>query len=396
MWWEMRSITGAGLLLLAALRATAFAGNYIDLNNTGEVDSLAINQDSAHASNAIGTTAPAPFAVSGAWSAITINQYGGNNALTGQITSGSSGTLSATYGATSGGVGSEGYNTHSLTIGGSPISPSVTIAVANTATTPSASNKNSVTDSISVTGGALTYGLTLTGSSNSLGNSVTAGGNTYLSEAITASTGNNVASTLSAGSTLSYTLQIVAGNSNTVSNTVSASGGITINQDLIGGGNSLTETVGQSVPVGSYTDSATLFGANNTVADRVDGAGAKSVTVSLGGSGNTVSNTISGAGASASSLTVTGNSMVNYTLNATGGGTTATVMLGNLTGPGGATQGTVSMTQSGSGDSLNVTINGGGYSLGAAGVTVTQSSPNASLTFSATPTASGFTVNIAQ
>ena len=176
---------------LMAMEASAFASNYINLNNpdtdTDYVNSLAITQDSAHASNTIsgnGANPGTPLNVNGPWNSITVNQYGGGNVLSGgglKTDAGSTtASVTATYGSSAGG-GTRGFNTHSLTIGATnaPVDPSVTISVANTAGSPGSGNKNAITDVIDVSGGGtLTYGLTVTGDSNTIANTVSAGGNT--------------------------------------------------------------------------------------------------------------------------------------------------------------------------------------------------------------------------
>ena len=402
------------LLTTALLMGTApcaLASNYINLDSSAVgtgLTSLSITQDGAHASNSItgngsqGTS----FTVRGPWNGLTINQYGGGDALSGSVkaaTGSTTASISATYGASAGG-GTKGFNTHSLTIGGTsaPSNPSVTISVANTNATPADGNKNAITDVIDVSGsGTLTYGLAVTGDSNTLANTVSAGGNTTLSETLTGTNTNTLANSLTAGGTLAYTLSASGGNANAVSNTVTASGAIAMNQTLVGGTNNITNTVGGTTPVASYSETTSLTGSGNTLANTVDGGGAKTVSVTLNSSGNTVTNGMSGSGTQSSSLTADSGSKVNYTLTAGDnttplvGGSSSSVILSNVIGAAGA-QGIVNVTQSGAGSSLNFTVNGGAFTLGGGGVNITQASANSTLVATVNAAASGYTYTITQ
>lgn len=402
---------------LVASQTAASASNYINLDNPDTsndyINSLSINQDTANASNTIsgdGANPGTSLHVNGPWNSITVNQYGGNNVLKGGLKTGATSTnasITATYGS-SGGGGTQGYNTHSLTIGGTnaPVDPNVTITVANTATTPASANKNTITDVIDVGGsGTLNYTLSVTGDTNNIGNTVSAGGNTTLSETITASRANTVTNSLTAGGTLGYTLAISGGNSNTVANTVSASGAVSMNQTLTGGSNSVTDTIGtgtNGIQVASYTESLSATGSTNTIANTVEGGTAKTVTITLGGSGNTVTNGMwATAGTQSSTLTTNSGSKVNYTLvqgtqaNPLAGGSTASVILNNVIGASSA-QGVVNVTQSAPGTSVNFTANGGAFTLAGGGINITQASNNASLTATVNAHANGYAFNIHQ
>jgi fibronectin-binding autotransporter adhesin len=402
---------------LVASQTAASASNYINLDNPDTnndfVNSLSITQDtaSANASNNIsGNGSTSALHVNGPWDSITVNQYGGNNVLKGNglktNTSSTTASITATYGLQTGSstTGTQGFNTHSLTIGATnaPVNPSVTISVANTAATPASGNANTITDAINVGGGGtLTYGLTVTGDTNTIANTVSGGGNTTLTEGITASSANTVTNSLTAGGAVSYILAISGGNGNTVSNTVNTSGAVSMNQTLTGASNSVTDHVGDTTQVASYNEILSANGSSNTIANTVNGATAKTVNVSLASSGNTVTNGMwSGAGTQSSTLTANSGSQVNFTLTAgtlatpLGGSSTSSVILNNVIGASGP--GVVNVTQSGNGDAVNFTANGGAFTLANAGINITQSTDNASLTATVNAHKSGYTVSIHQ
>ena len=404
------------LLVATALvgsQTAAFASNYINLDNPDTnndyINSLAITQDSANASNTIsgdGNNPGTSLSLRGPWNSIAVNQYGGNNVLKGGFKTDAGSTtasVTATYGSSAGG-GTQGFNTHSLTIGATnvPVNPNVTISVANTATTPATGNKNAITDLIDVSGGGtLTYGLTVTGDTNTVANTVSAAGNNSLSETVTASRANTVTNSLTAGGAVSYTLAIGSGDSNTVSKTVSTSGATSMSQTLTGGSNSVTDAVGGNVQVASYSEGLSVTGSTNTIANTVDGGAAKTVNVTLGSSGNTVTNGMSATGNQSSTLTANSGSKVNYTLVAgtvaspLAGTSTASVILNNVIGASSA-QGVVNVTQSAPGTSVNFTANGGAFTLAAGGINITQGSNNASLTATVNAHANGYAFAIHQ
>jgi hypothetical protein len=399
---------------LVASQTAASASNYINLDNpdtnSDYINQLAITQDtaSANASNNIsGNGSTGTLHVNGPWDSVTVNQYGGNNVLKGGLKTDAGSTtasVTATYGLQTGSstTGTQGFNTHSLTIGATsaPLNPHVTISVANTAGTPADGNKNAITDVLDVSGGGnLTYGLTVTGDSNTIANTVSGGGNTALSETVTASRANTVTNSLTAGGTLGYTLAISGGNSNSITNTVSTSGATSMSQTLTGGNNSVTDAVGGSGPVASYTEALAVTGSTNTIANTVNGGGDKTVNVTLGSSGNTVTIGMSGTGVQSSTLTANSGSKVNYTLAAgtttpLAGGSTASVILNNVIGAS-AAQGVVNVTQSAPGTTVNFIINGTGFTEAAGGI-ITQGSNNASLNATVNAHANGYAFNIHQ
>jgi hypothetical protein len=398
---------------LMAMEASAFASNYIDLDSPGgsdNINSLAITQDAAHPTNTISANGSNPgttFDVKGGWNSVAINQYGGNNVLSGGIaatTGSTTSAVSATYGASTGG-GTEGFNTHSLTIGGTnaPVNPSVTILVANTNATPGSGNKNVITDVIDVSGGGtLTYGLTVTGDTNTLANTVSAAGNTTLTEGVTASSLNTLSNTLtSGGGTLNYTLAISGGNSNRVTNNVNATGAISMSQTLTGASNTVTDAIGGTTPVASYNETLAVTGGSNTIANTVAGGAAKTVNITLGSSGNNVTNNMSATGTQSSTLTADSLTKVAYTLTAgtvaapLAGTSTADVILNNVIGSGGA-QGLVNVTQNAPGTSVTLTLNGNGKTMGAGGINITQNSANTTTTLALTEHANGYVLYVTQ
>jgi hypothetical protein len=401
---------------LVASQTAASASNYINLDNPDPnndyVNSLAITQDTTNASNNISSNgSTGTLHVQGPWNSITVNQYGGNNVLKGGFKTDATSTtasLNATYGLQTGSstTGTQGFNTHSLTIGAThaPVNPNVTISVANTAGTPATGNANAITDVIDVgNSGTLSYNLAVTGDTDTIGNTVSAGGATALSETVTASRANTVTNSLTAGGTLGYTLVISGGNSNTVSNTVSTSGATSMSQTISGGSNSVTDAVGGNVQVASYTEGLSVTGSTNTIANTVDGGAAKTVNVTLGSSGNTVTNGMSATDNQSSTLTANSGSKVNYTLVAgtvatpLAGTSTASVILNNVIGASSA-PGIVDVTQSAAGTSVNLTVNGGSgpWTLAAGGINVTQGSNNATLTATVNAHANGYALNIHQ
>jgi hypothetical protein len=406
----MKKILLATAAMLLAAPTSVLAGNYINLDataaNTG-ITTLSITQDAAHPSNSItgngsqGTS----FLVRGPWNNVTVNQYGGGDGLSGSIKSATGSTtasLNATYGASAGG-GTQGFNTHALTVGATnaPSNPHITVSVANTNATPGSGNKNAITDVIDVNGGSLTYGLTVTGDSNTLGNTVSAGGSTTLSETVTASNSNTLSNTLTGGGTVGYTLAASGGDANAISNSVTATGAISVSQTLNGGANSITNSIGGTTPVASYNEAISVTGGNNSIGNAVDGAGAKTVNVSLASSGNSVTNGMSGTGAQTSSLTADSGTLVNYTLTAgtnaspLAGGSSSSVILSNVIGAA-AAAGLVNVTQSGAGANLNLTVNGGAFTVGGGGVNVTQASTNAALVATVNAAANGYSYTISQ
>jgi len=295
---EGRLARSAGTLLLASAAWLAASGALaantlnIDISNGGTVRSLRISQDAngpTHVITADGATNGAALPVRGAWNTIAITQIGQSNTLGGAFTSSGSTTaaLSLTYGA----AGTGGANHHTLTIGGTtaPVNPSVTVAVINSDPTNAT---NTITDVLD--GSSLTYALTLNGSDN------------------------------------------------VISNTLSATGAVNLTESIAGGllglGNTVTNTVTGAT---SITGAITIASDDNEVTNLSDGAGAKTFNVNLpvsGADGNTITTDFTGGtGTQTSNLTVTGvTSRVDYSVEASGAGSTVNATLSNTVGAAGA------------------------------------------------------------
>lgn len=359
-----RLARSARMLLLASaawLAADgAFAANTlnIDISGGGTVRSLRIRQDNVgptHVITANGATNGAALPIRGAWNTIAITQIGESNTLGGAFTSSGSTTaaLSLTYGA----AGTGGNNHHTLTIGGTtaPVNPSVTVAVINSDPTNAA---NTITDVLD--GSSLTYNLTLNGTDN------------------------------------------------VISNTLAATGAVTLTESIAGGVLGLGNTVTNNVTgATSISGSITIASDDNDVSNVSNGAGAKtfSVTLPVGGAdGNTISNDFTGGtGTQVSNLTVTGvTSRVDYSVEASGVGSTVNTTLSNTVGAAGAA-GVVRVVQTGSGASLGLTVNGGAFTMGSdtvdaltGGILVSQESPGATANLIVTAGDNGYTFAINQ
>jgi hypothetical protein len=353
-----RTLLMASAVWLAADAALAANTLNIDISGGGTVRSLRIRQDAngpTHVISANGATNGAALPVRGAWNTIAITQIGQSNTLAGAITSSGSTTaaLSLTYGAAATG----GNNHHSLTIGGTtaPVNPSVTVAVINSDPTNAT---NTITDVLD--GSNLTYALTLNGADN------------------------------------------------VVSNTLSATGAVnvteTINGGALGVGNTVTNTVTGAT---SINGTIVIASDDNEVTNTSNGAGAKTFSVTLpsgGADGNTISTDFTGgSGTQVSNLTVTGvTSRVDYSVEASGVGSTVNTTLSNAVGTAGAA-GVIRVVQTGSGASLGLTVNGGAFTMGSdtvdsltGGILVTQANPGATANLIVTAGGDGYTFAISQ
>lgn len=353
-----RTLLMASAAWLAAGGALAANTLNIDISNGGTVRSLRINQDAngpTHVVTANGATNGAALPVRGAWNTIAITQIGQSNTLAGAITSTGSTTaaLSLTYGA----AGTGGANHHSLTIGGTtaPVNPSVTVAVVNTDPTNAT---NTITDVLD--GSSLTYALTLNGADN------------------------------------------------VISNTLAATGAVSVTESITGGalgvGNTVTNTITGAT---SISGSISIASNDNDVSNISNGAGAKTFSVNLpsgGADGNTISTDFTGgSGTQISNLTVTGvTSRVDYSVEASGAGSTVNTTLSNAVGTAGAA-GVVRVVQTGSGASLGLTVNGGAFTMGSdtvgaltGGILVTQANPGASANLIVNAGGDGYTFAISQ
>lgn len=347
-----------GAVAFAALAVGAgptLAANVIkiDATGTGGLTSLTIAQDAAGASNVItanGAAGGAALPIRGKWATLSITQNGADNVLSGALTAtagSTTGSLTATYGVDA----DTGNNSHSLTIGGTtaPANPTVVISVSNT---DAENTANTITDVLD--GSSLTYNLTVDGTDNTIANTVQA-------------TGANTTSVTANGDTNSIT--------NTVTGATSASVTVAVNSD------------------------------GNTVTNTSAGSGAKVISASLpvgGANGNTVTNAFgSVAGAQTSNLTVTGvTSRVNFGLTSSASGTVSNVNLNDVVGAA-AAAGKLTLTQSGAGSSLALTVNGGAFTMGSslaggAGVVITQASASSVLDATVNAGANGYTYTITQ
>ncbi|MEJ2818688.1 hypothetical protein [Caulobacter sp. CCG-8] len=353
-------MASAACAAMGAAADVALAANTlnIDISGGGTVRSLRIRQDNVgptHVISANGATNGAAFPVRGAWNSIAITQIGQSNTLAGAVTSSASTTasLSLTYG--SGVTG--GNNHHSLTIGGTtaPVNPSVTVAVINSDPTNAT---NTITDVLD--GSSLTYALTLNGADNTVANTLAATGAVNVTE--------------------------------------------TINGGALGVGNTVTNTITGATTI---TGTITIASDDNVVTNTSDGAGAKTFSVNLpsgGADGNTISTDFTGgSGTQISNLTVNGvTSRVDYSVVASGAGSTVNTTLSNAVGAAGAA-GVVRVVQTGSGASLGLTVNGGAFTMGSdtvdsltGGILVTQANPGASANLIVTAGGDGYTFAISQ
>jgi hypothetical protein len=344
-----------------AAAGPALAGNTVKLDISGAgtgVVSLSINQDPTNPSNIIstdGTTGGSQIAVRGKWQTLSITQNGATNVLKSSGISGTTGSTTASLNLTYGSGTDGGNNIHSLTIGQTtaPANASITATVVNTDPTNTA---NTITDTLD--GTSLTYTLDIAGTNNSVTNAVAATG------------ANSISITLHGA---------VESSGNTVTNTVS------------------------NATSSNITILATSN--NNVITNTSNTAGAKTFSVTLpngGTDGNVVTNDFTGGGGTQSStLLVTGTtSKVNYGLTASGNGTTANVTLADVVGAAGAA-GKLVLAQSGAGDSLSLTVNGGTFTMGSSltgssGVRITQASPGAALSATINAGGNGYTYSISQ
>jgi hypothetical protein len=422
-----------GTTLLAGLASPTFAAspNTIAIDATGNggnsaVQSLSISQDDSASSNTVSgngssSSSATQLPVRGTWNSIAINQTGGKNTLQGAIktstASSSTASLNANYLTTD-----TGANAHSLTIGGTaaPANPSVTIFVKNNGTTA-----NTVTDTLD--GGSLSYNLGLQGTGNSVTNNVSAGvGGVTLTQGGSAygiasnyginGNGNTVNNQLASGGGTVLASLMLNGDINAVTNTVTTNGGaITLTQGgagygITGGGNSITNTVGQSAAVDSFSQHLAVNGSGNTVVNTVDSAGDKVVDLSLlASSNNTVNTSVTGGGAQTASLSTAGSSYVDYGLTSAANGSYANVSLNSVTGISGTPAVVrVEQTVNAPGATAMLTVDGGvntmgvlgsvpgTYSTSGAGVAVYQNSPSAYLNATVTAAANGYTAKFTQ
>src|SRR5712691_179200 len=294
--WTMTTRTLKSTLLAAtaaiALTGTAAAANPnsigIDVSGTGSTSTLAITQDDANLANSVSNLAGnGPLPVRGPWSTVSIDQQGGNNALRGSLqanTGSTTASLSASYAG--------GNNTHTLNVGGTaaPTNPRLTISVTN-----NGAGTNTISDTLN--GTAVTYGLTILGTSNSLTNSVAASGAVALNQTIT-------------------------GSNNTVANTANGGGAKTIGQTIVGSNN--TVTVGLT---GTGTQSSTLTTDSGTLVDFTETSAGNNTAAVVG-----LSNVIGAAGAAAkvvvNQTTLADNATAN--VNVAGGAFTMGTIPGSL------------------------------------------------------------------
>ena len=317
-------------LLLTLATAPAWAGNFIaiDAGSDGSVTNLTIVQDSTAGNNTNTVNGPSggttPFTAQGAWKTLSINQSGGNNILSGAIATGAAAPGTNSFVASYAG----GNNSHTVTLGGStpPSSAAVTVAVTNTAPATAANTIQETLD----TPAALTDGLTVNGTGNRLTNAVAAGG---------AITLNTIIGDGGTNGTASF---------NTVGN--SASG-------LAGAYNGTVTISGDGVTMGM----------NNIVQNPATGAGDRSFDVTLTGtSGGVVYNALTGGAGTvsqSSSVTIDSASTVRYAVQSAATGTSSvTATLNNVSG------GVYVQQDSGASNAaVNLTVNGGGYTLGTLG-----------------------------
>jgi hypothetical protein len=225
--------------------------------------------------------------------------------------------------------------------------------------------------------------------------------------------GNNVHSlALTAGTTALANIAVTntGATDNTITDALTASEAVTYSLTLDGTGNKVINTIGQGTGNAATSIGLTVAatGSNNTITNTSVGSGAKTIDVSLASSGNTVVNSFGTvAGDQTSNLTADVGSKVNYELDSSAASTSATVNLNGVVGASTAAGG-VNVTQSGIGDTANLTVNGyqngvsglvyamGTLATDTVGVRVTQVSANAILNAVVTAAAAGYTANIHQ
>src|SRR5712691_4798949 len=358
--WTMTTRTLKSILLAAtaaiALTGAAAAANpnsiAIDVSGTGSTSTLAITQDDANLANSVSNLAGnGPLPVRGPWSTVSIDQQGGNNALRGSLqanTGSTTASLSASYAG--------GNNTHTLNVGGTaaPTNPRLTINVTN-----NGAGTNTISDTLN--GTAVTYGLTILGTSNSLTNSVAASGAVALNQTIT-------------------------GSNNTVGNTVSG--------------------------VASFTHNLALTGSGNTIANTASGGGAKTIGQTIVGSNNSVTVGLTGTGTQSSTLTTDSWTKAAFTETSAANNTAAVVGLSNVIGAAGAAaKVVVNQTTLADNATANVNVAGGAFTMGTIpgslvshgfagspnpGVYVYQNSPSATLNAVVTAGANGYSAKFFQ
>ena len=257
------------------------------------------------------------------------------------------------------------------------------------------------------------------GAGNKLTGSIKAGAGTnsfaptYVTD--TSAAGNNVHSlVLDAGGAAATTIAVsnTGDSDNTVTDQLKASGNVTYNLALHGTGNTVTNTIGQPGSGDSPIDPATTIalglnvtGDNNTITNTSTNNGLKTINVTLASSGNTVENQFNSvAGAQSSNLLGDAATKVDYLLNSSAADTTADVTLNGVIGSSNNAA-VVRVSQSGSGASALLAVNGNGFTMGntltgpsseSAGMVVTQASPGAYLHGTVTAAASNYTVSISQ
>jgi len=351
----LKSTLLAATAVIALTAAAGAAGvNTIGIDSgAGTTNTLAITQDDANLANIVGNgVGTGSLAIVGPWDTVSIDQQGGNNAFKGTSLKANAASTTASLTATYAG----GKNTHTLNMGATtaPTNPQLTINVTN-----NGAGTNTMTDTLN--GTAVTYGLTILGTSNSLTNSVAASGAVALNQTIT-------------------------GSSNTVGNTVSG--------------------------VASFTHNLALTGSGNTIANTANGGGAKTIGQTIVGSNNTVTVGLTGTGTQSSTLTTDSGTKVDFTETSAGNNTAAVVGLSNVIGAAGAAaKVVVNQTTLADNATANVNVAGGAFTMGTIngslashgfagspnpGVYVYQNSPSATLNAVVTAGANGYTAKFFQ
>jgi len=351
----LKSTLLAASAVIALTGAAGAAGvNTIGIDSgAGSTNTLAIIQDDANLNNIVGNgVGTGSLAIVGPWDNVSIDQQGGNNAFKGTSLKANAASTTASLTANYSG----GKNTHTLNVGAAtaPTNPSLTINVTN-----NGAGTNTITDTLN--GTALTYGLTILGTSNSLTNSVAASGAIALNQTITGST-------------------------NTVGNTVSG--------------------------VASFTNTLALTGSGNTIANTASGGGAKTIGQTIVGSNNSVTVGLTGTGTQSSTLTTDSGTKVDFTQTSAANNTAAVVGLSNVIGAGGtAAKVVVNQTTLADNATANVNVAGGTFTMGTIsgslvshgfsgspnpGVYVYQNSPSATLNAVVTAGANGYTAKFFQ
>lgn len=144
-----------------------------------------------------------------------------------------------------------------------------------------------------------------------------------------------------------------------------SAGTMTYTLGVNGTGNTITNNIQSSQSLGLTLNVA---GSQNAVTNMASGGSSTTINQTLGSSNNSVNTQLSGSGSQSATLSVTGNSAVNYALNSSGSNQSSNVTLTDVIGNTGNASApadvVVYQTNGASGGSVSLSYNGNGYTAG--------------------------------